>query len=247
MKAMKSGSLPSRHPIQQTILEQLRTSPEGLRYAAMRPVEVENDLYNYHLKYLVQTGLAAKVDQRYRLTDEGKRELIEINPMEDGVSQRFKIASLCLVMQGSGPGLRLLYQRRTRQPFAGESGMIGGGLYRGELAAAAASRRVFEEAGLRASFRLLGMVRKRHFNEGRQLYSDILFHVCVAGHAEGEVIARNEFGEHTWTPLAQAVALESRTRYGSSQLARVLPLLAHTPPAEIPMFYFDEEYHYNVF
>jgi 8-oxo-dGTP pyrophosphatase MutT (NUDIX family) len=246
MNAMRS-SLPVRHPIQQSILEQLRTAPDGLRYAAMRPAEVENDSFNYHLQYLVQSGLAAKSDQRYQLTDAGKRELIEINPVEDGVSQRFKVASLCLVMQDAGRGLHLLYQRRTRQPFAGEQGMIGGGLYRGELAAAAARRRVFQEAGLKAEFRLLGMVRKRHYGRNGSLYSDIIFHVCVAEAATGKLIERNEFGEHRWVPLAEAVAIESRAHYGSAQLAEILPLLADRPAGDIGMFYFDEEYHYDVF
>jgi ADP-ribose pyrophosphatase YjhB (NUDIX family) len=233
-----------RHPVQHAILERLRVSTDGLRYASMRPAGIENDLFNYHLKYLVQGGLAVKVADRYRLTTAGKEQLIEQNPIDaGGASHRFKIASLCLVLKSG----RLLYQRRTRQPFLGEQGMIGGGLYRGELATDAAARRLTEEAGLTADFRLLGMLRKRHLDQDGRLYSDIIFHVCAAAEPGGRLVTRNEFGEHSWLTIPEAADVESRASYGSPQLARLLQRLPDTPFADIPMFYLHEDYHHEIF
>jgi ADP-ribose pyrophosphatase YjhB (NUDIX family) len=233
-----------RHRVQHEILERLRQSPDGLRYASMRPDGIENDLFNYHLKYLVQGGLAVKVADRYRLTTAGKEQLIEQNPIDHaGSSHRFKIASLCLVLQDG----RLLYQRRTRQPFLGEQGMIGGGLYRGELATDAASRRLTEEAGLTASFRLIGMLRKRHRDPEGHLYSDIIFHVCATAAASGRLVERNEFGEHEWLTIPEAIAVENSASYGSAQYGELLGRLATTPVDQIPMFYLHEDYYHDIF
>jgi 8-oxo-dGTP pyrophosphatase MutT (NUDIX family) len=239
----------NRHPVQLHILERLRTAGTGLRYSDMRPDEIENDLYNYHLRYLVGQGLVEKSDgNRYRMSLSGKRYLMELNPVTElGESHRFKLASLCLALRNAGPGLEALYQRRARQPHAGEVGIIGGGIKRGEPAVAAANRRLWEEAGLAGNFTLLGMVRKRYFDPAGEIFSDILFHVCVCTDSHGQLVAENEFGLQLWLPIDKAIGIETNGQVGSPQLARVLEQLKTTPPGAIPMFYFDETYHAEIY
>jgi 8-oxo-dGTP pyrophosphatase MutT (NUDIX family) len=235
----------SRHPIQLHILERLRSTNSELRYRDMRPAGVENDLYNYHLRYLVGQGLAEKYDGNfYRLTTEGKRYLMELNPVTElGESHRFKMASLCLTVRGSGPDLQALYQRRSRMPHAGADGIIGGGIKRGEPAIATARRRLWEEAGLTGNFNLLGIIRKRFFGPAGDIASDILFHVCICTDSRGELVSRNEFGLNSWRPIDEAVDIEANGPYGSPQLAGVLEQIKSKPASQVPVFYFDETYH----
>jgi 8-oxo-dGTP pyrophosphatase MutT (NUDIX family) len=238
-----------RHPIQLHIFEQLRAANAGLRYTDMRPAEVESDLYNYHLRQLVRSGLVEKFEsQKYRLTPQGKRYIFELNPVTElGESHRFKLASLCLVLRQGPMGLDVLYQLRTRQPHAGEQGIIGGGIKRGELAVEAAKRRLTEEAGLQADFTLLGLIRKRHFDPAGDIYSDILFHVCLTRAATGTLVQQNQFGEQAWIPIEEAIELETTSPIGSRQFAGVLRQLVSTPPDQIPLFYFEETYQREIY
>jgi 8-oxo-dGTP pyrophosphatase MutT (NUDIX family) len=232
-----------RHPIQLFILERLRVAAGGLRYTDMRPPDTENDLYNYHLQHLVARSLVAKETDGYRLSPSGLRYIVELNPVSQiGESHRFKLASLCLVERGEGDQLQLLYQRRVRRPDAGEQGIIGGGIMRGELATDAAIRRLKEEAGLQGSFTLLGMLRKRRFDQAGDLYSDILFHVCICQDSRGRLERSNVYGTQAWIPLPQALNIENHGAVGSPKLAKILGHLPLMSSRAIPMFYLEEDY-----
>lgn len=238
----------SRHPVQYAILEDLRTAPTGLRYRDMKPDDIENDAYNYHLQYLVHQGLVTKIADRYQLSSSGKKYLVELNPIDEkGESHRFKLAALCLLVRRDDDGIKLLYQHRTRQPFAGERGIIGGGLRRGELAVDTAHRRLREEAGLVATFSLLGLIRKRHFDSTNQIYSDILYHVCLSQKYSGELVSTNEYGEQSWITLDQAVTIESHQASGSRQFAQVLLRLKDTAATDMPLFYLEETYTRDIY
>ena len=209
----------------------------------MRPAGTENDLYNYHLRQLVSRGLIAKQTGRYSLTSDGTRHIIELNPVTDlGESHRFKLASLCIAVRGVAPNYEVLSQLRLRQPDAGERGFVGGGIKRGELATAAAARRLYEEAGLYGTFTLLGMLRKRRFDNQGNIISDILFHVCLCQDATGELVTSNAYGEQSWIPLPHALANESTAKIGSPQLAFQLSRLFTATAADIPIFYIEEDY-----
>ncbi|HUD11523.1 MAG TPA: NUDIX domain-containing protein [Candidatus Saccharimonadia bacterium] len=236
------------HPLQRSILEHLRLSTDGLRYRDMKPAHVENDLYNYHLQYLAKQELVAKRGQRYVLSPRGKKYLIELNPLdESGQSSRFKLAALCLLTRGRGAGMQLLYQHRGRQPFAGQRGIIGGGIKRGEPVTQTARRRLREEAGLTADFKLLGLMRKIHFDTNGELYSDILFHVCLSRDYEGDLVRENDFGSQEWVSLEEAIEIERSAMIGSKHLAEVLSCFRHEPGESIPLFYFEDTYHHDIY
>jgi ADP-ribose pyrophosphatase YjhB (NUDIX family) len=231
-----------RHPIQLAILERLRLAPEGLRYARIRPEQVENDLYNYHLQYLIKEGLVAKKDDRYVLATDGKKYVVELNPLTD----RFKLAAVALLTRQGKNGLEILYQQRLRQPFVGEQSLVGTGIRRGELAHQAAARCLMTKAGLAAEFKLFGLMRKIKFDKQGDLYSDILFHICISDQHEGELMTRNEYGEHGWLTLEGAIAAE-RKPAGSKQFAQILKQLHATDPAKIGLFYIEEFYHLDIY
>lgn len=234
----------THHPTQQAILESLRVLPTGGRYADLRPADLENDLYNYHLQQLVRRGHVEKAGDRYILTPSGAALLMELNPVDaSGQSQRFKLAAMCLVLRPGPNGPSLLYQRRTRLPFAGQRAPIGGGMMRGEPATAAAQRRLLQEGGLIVPEpTLVGLIRKYHYDPVGSLMSDILFHVCLVTSDVGEPVSQNEFGEHYWVSIAEAVRLEHDR--GSHEFAEWIADIAHAP-AERPLFYFEERHHAN--
>lgn len=230
------------HAIKYEIFERLRTNSAGLRYTQMRPEAVENDVFNYHLRQLVRQGLVQKFRDTYELTPVGKAFLHDLNPVDaHGQSERFKMAALLLVTRAGRTGVDVLIQRRTRQPFAGETGLIGGGIRRGESAVAAAERRLAEEAGLTGSFNVVGTVRKIKFDRAGTLYSDILFHVCLARKVAGELVEENRYGQQLWVSAQTASTAERAKADGSVRIAQLLDDLADRS-LEIPLFYSEQTY-----
>lgn len=227
------------HPVQHHILNQLRTASTPLRYGQLRLPHIENDLFNYHLRQLVRNGYVAKLTDGYSLSREGKAYLVDLNPIDSrGLPQRIKVAAMCLVVDNTGPAPRLLYQLRSRQPLASQLQLIGGGLIRGEAPLMAARRRLHEEAGLDATFQLAGFWRYWRTDAAGDLYSDILFHVCVAFNPAGQLSGPNEFGEPRWLALNEAVELETQRAGNDAGFARLLPDLVQ-PEFATPLFYLE--------
>ncbi len=233
------------HPARLSILEALKVSSGGLRYTDMRPGDIENDLYNYHLQQLVKQGLVLKGQGKYILTAKGKEFLIELSPIEEsGELNQFKLAAMCIVVREVGDGMEILYQYRTREPFLGELEIMAGGIKRGEPVIEAAKRRAFEEAGVTADFSLLGLLRKTRYDHLGRLYSDILFHVCVCRDYSGGNEQINEFGRKRWLSLGEAIAVEEGSANGSRHLASVLSGLSRK---KLPVFYFEEVYNHDIY
>lgn len=232
-----------RHPIQLDILETIRCSPSALRYTEIKPGNIDNDLYNYHLQHLVKQKLVSKSRGGYGLSANGKKYLAELQPydIDSGLSHKFKIAALALVIDASDPKeIRALYQLRGREPFMGNCEIIGGGLRRGEAVLAAAKRRLFEEAGLTAEFCHVGTVRKIRLDKQGELYSDILYQVCIASVFTGLLDVKSKYGTHIWLPIKDAIVVEGKTSYGSKAIAKMLTKLSNHP-SESPAFFYAEE------
>ena len=61
------------HHIQRTIVYTLAFA-ESMRFGELKPDELDNKLFNYHLKKVIAAGYVAKNDEGlYTLTSEGKR------------------------------------------------------------------------------------------------------------------------------------------------------------------------------
>lgn len=234
------------HDLQLHILRQLAQRTEGARYTDLRPDEVENDRYNYHLQYLVRSGLVEKQDDSYRLSSSGKQHIIEVQPLDlTGYRvEKFKVAALAVVCRETVSGKQILYQKRASQPFAGNYEMVGGSIKKGESATSAAARRLREEADLVAEFRPVGTLRKIRYNSNVQIYGDIFFQVCLAYEAVGEPKS-SRFGEHFWLPVHEAIAIEENEPYGSRTLGSLLRQIEAGLQPEF--FYNEETYHYDIY
>ena len=237
------------HSIQRSILSKLMTSPVGWRYRDMNVGAIENDRYNYHLQYLVQQGLIEKRSNRYLLSESGKRFVLNQQPIDilGQESDLFKLAALALVLRRKGSQLEVLYQTRLCQPFIGNQELIGGAIRKGEFIVEAAKRRLYEEANLVADFSLFGLVRKLRFDSGGQLYSDILYHICLAFDPTGELCHHNEFGRNAWLPIDAVILHEQTAPYGSQQFAMVLQQLKQKSAQAIPLFYYEATYRQDIY
>lgn len=166
-------------PIQNHILTLLKNA-KSLRYSEMKPKAVPNDLFNYHLQFLVKKGFVAKVSPAgsaktakaakatvsrdgYQLTAIGVKHVADAYPLnkeEERNASLFKINVITIVSRKTsivGKGgkkesrIQILNQVRGVHPSYGKIGVPGGVVRKGEEILAAASRKLEAETGLIAA------------------------------------------------------------------------------------------------
>jgi ADP-ribose pyrophosphatase YjhB (NUDIX family) len=229
--------------IKREILKRILRAKDGIRYRDGRPSEIENDLYNYHLKQLVKSGYIEKLGYKYYLTNKGKKYIeveVPLDP-QGNVSDLFRVNILAIVYRNNSGQVEILNQTRTRHPYYGDSGVIGGAVQNGEFIANAANRKLIQETGLSADFKLIGVVRKLRYDKHKRLFSDILFHICISNNFKGELKPETEFGENSWVNIDIAINNENISIQGSPKVAEVLQILKENNFKDIPFFYIEEE------
>lgn len=230
-----------KRDIQQEILTKLVRSP-GLKYSEARPGRVENDLFNYHLQFLVSKGLVAKDKDLYSLTDDGKY-LVNyskpINPLGETID-RFKINVLTIVLDVHQGNTMVLNQLRKRHPFFGHTGIMGGPVNLGESCESAAKRKLQSETGLLAEFKTLGVVRNTSWDTEKEVFSDIFFVPCLATSWSGTLKKKTAFGENKWVTISEAINNESQISAPTHKLTEILALLKEDLQARIAPFFIEE-------
>lgn len=232
-----------KHKIQLHILKNLLNSDSGLRYRDMKLPDIENDLYNYHLQYLLKEEVISKKDTLYFLTDKGKKYVEDILPLDPlgQTSELFRVNVLCGVIRKVDGKIQVLNQLRKRHPYFGDTGIIGGAVRKGEKIIDAASRKLQDETGLTADFKFIGVIRKMRYKSDGELFTDILFHVCFTENFEGELKNKTEFGENFWLDLNSSIKAENKSVMGSLELVKILKLLKKVDYKDIPNFYVEEK------
>lgn len=166
------------------------------------PLQTFNQLWNkagpsnkfaYHVHALEKRGLLAKRDQRYILSQLGKREVAY---RKSGTGKRIQspIVAVAIVVKR---GNKYLMQQRMQEPFLGycgfPSGKIGFEQYIYECAAATLE----EETGLQCNLQLRGLFSSKTLASSKLLYNHQLF--ILSGSAPTGVFkVEGEKGTNKW-------------------------------------------------
>jgi ADP-ribose pyrophosphatase YjhB (NUDIX family) len=207
------------HRLQQHILFQL-IHHHDRRYAELKPVEVEGNLFMYHLKHLIRQGYVHKqADGHYSLTPEGQRYVDRLSVATLTPRAQPKIVTLLVCRNQRG---EWLFLRRRRQPLLGMVGFPYGKVHLGETIAAAATRELTEKTGLAGPLIHRGDGYITICQQGDPV-SQIMFHLFYGDHLTGELRTDTPAGPAFWGPLPQ----------GSSEympsVAGLVDLLARHP------------------
>ncbi len=172
------------------------------RYAALKPAEVEGNLFMYHLNRLIADGLVAKHDGVYTLTTAG-RHLVErtsFGTMRPSLQPKV----VTMIVGRNDQGHWLLYRRR-RQPFTNLVSFPSGKLHLGETIQQAATRELQEKANLQATLRHRGEVYLTVYHDS-ELVTQMLCHVFAARAFRGTIRSSRAAGRCFWeeTPLPAA-------------------------------------------
>ena len=183
-------------PIQNRIISKLKNAA-SLRYSELWPEKVPNDLFNYHLQFLVKKGFVDKDGEGYSLSEAGIKHVADYNPAmdESGTANLFKVNVLTVLSRIQDKKIQILNQIRKSNPSYGKVGVMGGVVRKGESIEDAASRKLKAETGLAATFKLIGIQRRVMYVKG-ELFSDVIFPICYSDEYEGELIEDSEWPQY---------------------------------------------------
>ncbi len=227
-------------PIQNHILSKLKNA-KTLRYSELYPKNVPNDLFNYHLQFLVKKGFVSKQDEGYGLADLGVRYVADLIPVptQAKIASLFKINVITIVSRIVDGKLEILNQLRRSNPSYGKVGVMGGVVLKGESTVAAATRKLKEETGLEADFKIIGIERRMMYTN-EELFSDVIFPIAYADSYRGELNMDSDFGHNMWVPIEVAIKNEMAEFDSIVKIVDVLVAIKKGMLNKLPFFYEED-------
>ena len=170
---------------------------------------LESEHMNYHLKKLIQQGIATKTNSRYTLTDFGKDYFNLLDEHSSLPEKQPKTSIIIHAKQKNSQGqVAHLLTKRLRQPYFGKVGHPTGKVKFGEKVQTAAQRELYEETGLKAeTFALERIYRKMRQRDGIWV-QDVIFYIFLVKNLHGQLITHTPFQENFWLTQAE---LKTRT------------------------------------
>lgn len=224
-------------PVQNHILSKLKNA-KTRRYRDLQPDKVPNDLFNYHLQYLVKKDFVVKTETGYSLAAKGIKHVADPYPENNVITSLFKINVITIVSRVVNGKIEILNQVRKSNPSYGKMGVMGGVVLKGELIEPAASRKLKQETGLEAKFKLVGCERRIMYKAG-ELFSDLMFPIDYADTFAGDLVD-TEFGQNLWVPLNQAIKNESADFDSIKSINIVLKAIKNGKIKSLPFFFKEE-------
>jgi ADP-ribose pyrophosphatase YjhB (NUDIX family) len=227
-------------PIQNRIVSRLKNA-KMLRYSELQQAGVPNDLFNYHLQFLVKKGFIDRFDDGYSLSESGVKHVADFNPATDdsGTVNLFKINVLTVLSRFHEGKLQVLNQLRKSNPSYGKVGVMGGVVRKGESIEDAATRKLKAETGLDAAFKLVGIQRRVMYVKG-ELFSDVIFPIAYSDEYEGELLEDTEYGHNMWVDIDEAIKNESAEFDSIVSLKKVLKAIKDGSVFKQPFFYEED-------
>ncbi len=223
--------------IQNQILSKLKNA-SVLRYSEIAPDRIPNDLFNYHLQFLVKKGFVLKSENGYSLSPAGVKHIADPIYTTDSISSLFKINVITIASRAVNGKIEILNQIRKSNPSYGKIGVMGGVVLKGELIEPAASRKFEQETGLEANFKLIGCERRIMYKSG-ELFSDLLFPITYTDSCSGELQIDSPFGHNMWVSIDEAIKNEGGDFDNIKSLTKVLQAIKDNRTAKLP-FFFEE-------
>lgn len=186
------------HSIQVGILKKLLYVP-SLRYLQMKPDEVENNQFDFHLDQVVKFGYVEKlVDGSYGLTADGKDFTNRMDPEQTVVPKQAKLGVVMCCMREVKAKYEYLIYTRTKHPFYGCQGFMSAKIRYGESVLEAARRELLEESGLEGEPVPVVLKHYRVYSPDRtKVLEDKFQFFCRIVNPTGE-ISNTEEGTNEW-------------------------------------------------
>ncbi|MFA6982243.1 MAG: NUDIX domain-containing protein [Patescibacteria group bacterium] len=185
------------HTIQLKILRDLLFS-DSARYSEIKPIDMENSQFVFHLEKLIESGLIEKEDIAYRLTDAGKEYANKIDTDIVKISHQAKVTTILCAIKENPTSKEYLIYKRLKNPFYGCMGFPTEKPKWGETMEEAAKRGLAEEASLDGTPVLFAI---RHYlvysDQNGSLLEDKIMHAFMFVDPTGDLKGNLE-GDYQW-------------------------------------------------
>lgn len=183
------------HHIQRAIVYKLAFAP-SLRFGELKPDDIENKLFTYHLKKVVSAGYVAKnEDGEYTLTAEGRRIGKGALDSDTRLIDR-AYSTLLLAIRRKSDGAWLLYKRHTH-PMIGLAGFMHAQPSAEESVTETAAKECRLATGLTGEFTVHGH-GYFHVYRDEQLESFTHFTLLVCDDIQGELSQNSTLADYYW-------------------------------------------------
>lgn len=190
------------HHIQKAIVYKLAFN-QSLRFSQLKPDDLDNKLFDYHLKLVIRDGLVEKDKAGlYRLTSEGRR--VGVGVLEKQLATLDRAHSVVfLIIRRQSDKAWLLFKRKTH-PLLGEVGLMHVNPVANKEIIETAQDKLREITNLSAHFTYAG---NGYFKvlKGDEIESFTHFTVLVAQNVQGELKQDSRKGEYFWVANINAV------------------------------------------
>lgn len=184
------------HKHQVAILRHLLLQPDAGFAELQKPMQVESDSANFHIKQLLQADYIEKTGSRYRLTQRGKEYANRMDTDEHVIEKQPKLSVALIIENNEG---KYLAQQRLKHPYFGYWGRPTGKISWGEKVVEAAARELLEETGLTASLEMKGLYHKIDtLEDSGELLEDKYFCIVYGRNPRGELVTSDEGHRNTW-------------------------------------------------
>jgi hypothetical protein len=217
------------HWIQKDIVYSLALT-DSLRFGELKPDDLDNKLFDYHLKKVIAQGLVAKNDAgEYTLTSKGRRVGKDAIKKHDQLIDR-AYSVLFLAIRRKEDGAWLLCRRKAH-PLIGKVGFMHAQpdfiLHTHEVAQSTLTQKV----GLSGDFTIRGSGYLRMY-EQEQMESFTHFTLLECVDAQGDLQQNDELAEYYW---------ETNPDFAAPDMLPSIPLLADKL-SKPGLFYLEQDF-----
>ena len=184
------------HRLQQHILYALATN-ERLRYARLKPEEIEGNSFMYHLRGLIKQGHVAHIGEWYQLTPAGQLYVDKISLKTFTPPLQPKIVLLMVARNDSG---EVLLFKRNRHPLINKIGLPYGKLHSNESIYEAAARELQKKTGYEATFAYQSSGTMKIYEDG-ELTSYIMYLLISVTNLSGSKLDIASAGTPIWSKV----------------------------------------------
>lgn len=184
------------HHIQRSIIARLKSS-DDLTFSNLKPADIDNKLFTYHLKGVIREGLVEKTSEGlYRLTSLGRKSWNRANSKEVAISERARSVIFLIIRNASG---EWLLHRRTTHPLKDQVGFVHTFPQHDESIFVSARAATLSQTGLECLFRTVGSGFFRIY-DGEALESFTNFTLLESTSLDGELRSQDSPTEYFWNP-----------------------------------------------
>ncbi len=180
------------HSHRQKILKKLIHSP-SLSFNQLWDRDGESNSFAYHLKVLEEDNLVEKIGNHYQLSHNGRKFTAYLDG-ESGGKHAFPLVGVVMIIMHNDKFLML---KRTKEPFYGYWGFVGGKLKFSQYIMEAAKEELKEETGLECDLEFKGLFSSKTYNNNSLSYNHQLF-VIKAINPKGTLIESTREGINKW-------------------------------------------------